>query len=60
MRLQFEVVRGPVGSVGVDLEPVSTPAPDDPDRTSDSLELQPHEFWVIPEGNLARFLAVRF
>jgi hypothetical protein len=40
-------------SFGVDLRPVCGPlgpklTPNDPDRTSDNLKLQPHEFWPHP------------
>ncbi len=53
MWLRFEVVRGPVGVVsdrcgaglgpfGPRPQPGPKPIPDDPDRTSDSIKLQPH------------------
>ncbi len=47
MWLQFEVVRGRSGSFGVDLkpkDPQSDPkaTPNNPDRTSDNLKLQPY------------------
>ena len=57
MWLQFEVVRGPVGVVqdrfGPGLGPNWAQAgpkstPNDPDRTSDNLKLQPHELQPHP------------
>ena len=57
MWLHFEVVRGPVGVVwgrfGSGLGPFgpqtgSKSTPNDPDRTSDNLTLQPHELQPHP------------
>ena len=48
MWLLFEVVRGPVGGFGTGLgltgpQTCHNSDPNDPDRTSDNLKMQPHE-----------------
>jgi hypothetical protein len=64
--LQFAVVRGPVGVIGGRFgtglgpngpQPSSKSTPSDPDRTSDNLQLQPHDLAVL---NLARARSLSF